>query len=199
MIKPKQKFIYVPSTGLYISKQRTHFGLNWYECHKQLHKENLLMPTISQFIAYINYLKQNPRGTHDETRSEIESILNNILTVRDPWRAEWLDAKFEKKGEQFYINYNHKINSNGKLKPENSELLEKCLMENGYADILTPNKQGLPTKKLEKSKGRGYYGYPGEDFVASFSADSFKVGLDCFRDPNGSSPVLGVYACVETI
>ena len=135
-------FIYVPSANCYLAKQRTHLGLNWYKTHETLHKENLLMPTIPQFIAYINYLKANPNGTSsgDATKQEIESILDDILTVRDPWRGEWLDADFKvvKKilHKKLHIHYNHRTDSNGNLTHKNSEPLEECLMEDDYADVL---------------------------------------------------------------
>ena len=190
---PKSEYIYVPSINTNIAKQRTHTNLNWYDCHKQLHQENLLMPTIPQFIAYINYLKQNSNGTSDASQSEIAGILDDILAVRNPWRAEWLDAKFEKK-DKLYINYNHKIDSNGNLVPKNSEPLEKCLMEDCWADVLNGNKQGLPLKNLAKDNGGIYYWYPREDYVARFDVDSVGAGLYCDGDPSLRNSALGVFA-----
>ena len=195
---PKSGYIYIPSVNIFIAKERTHLGANWYDCHKQLHEENLLMPTIPQFLAYINYLKANPNGTSlgDASKQEIESILDDILTVRNPWRAEWFDAKFEKKGEKLYINYNHRTDSNGNLIPKNSELLEDCLMEDCYADILNPNKKGLPLIKLAKDNGGIYYWYPRENYVAGFCVDSGGAGLYCDGDPSCGYSGLGVFASV---
>ena len=193
-------YIYVPPVNLYIAKQRTHLGANWYDCHKQLHQENLLMPTILQFIAYINYLKQNPNGipSGDASKQEIESILDDILTVRDPWRAEWFDAFFTKQSNKLYINYNHKTDSSGNLTPQNSEILEKCLMEDCYADVLNGNKQGLPLRKLTHDNGGIYYWHPIENYVAAFGAGSGGGSdLECGRDPSVSVASLGVFASFQ--
>jgi len=191
-------FIYVPSANCYLAKQRTHLGLDWYKTHETLHKENLLMPTIPQFIAYINYLKANPNGTPsgDATKEEIASILYNILTDRAPWRAEWLDAFFTKQNNQLYINYNHRTDSNGNLTPKNSEPLEKCLIENDYADVLNGNKQGLPTKKSTKGKGI-YYWHPRENYVAGFDAVSDGADLGCGWNPSDRESALGVFGVCE--
>ena len=190
-------YIYVPSINCYLAKKRTHLKTNWYDCHKQLHKENLLMPTIPQFLAYINYLKANPNGTSlgDASKQEIESILDNILTVRSPWRAEWLDAKFEKK-DRLYINYNHRT-INDKLQAQNSEPLESCLMEDCWADVLNGNKQGLPTRELAQNQREIYYWHPKENYVARFGAGSGRADLDCNRDPSDSSASLGVFSVCE--
>ena len=51
-INPNE-YIYIPSLNLYVAKQRTHLGLNWYKTHEALHKENLFMLTIPQFISFI--------------------------------------------------------------------------------------------------------------------------------------------------
>ncbi len=189
-------YIYVPSAGIYMAKQRTHFGLNWYDCHKQLHKENLLMPTIPQFISYINYLKQN-NDIKDATKQEIESILDDILTVRNPWRGEWLDAdfKFEK---ELYIHYNHRT-INGQLVPQNKELLTDYLTENKILGISlddwlsNTNNHGLP--KPDVKKGELYYMAPMRDnnSVARFNANSDGAGLNCNGDPNVSDASLGVF------
>jgi len=191
-------FIYVPSANCYLAKQRTHLGADWNDCHKQLHQESLLMPTIPQFISYINYLKANPNGTPsgDATKEEIASILDDILTFRAPWRAEWLDAFFTKQNNQLYINYNYRTDSNGNLTPKNSEPLEKCLIEDGYADVLNGNKQGLPTKKSTKGKGI-YYWHPRENYVARFSAGSDGAYLKCYGDPSDWDSGFGVFGVCE--
>ena len=191
-------FIYVPSANCYLAKQRTHLGADWNDCHKQLHQESLLMPTIPQFISYINYLKANPNGTQsgDATKEEIESILDDILTVRAPWRSEWLDAFFTEQNNQLYINYNHRTEPNGNLTPQNSEPLEKCLMEDFYADVLNGNKQGLPTKKSTKGKGI-YYWHPRENYVARFDVSSGRAVLGCDVGPSGRDSALGVFSVCE--
>ena len=134
-------YIYVPSANVYIAKERTLLGKNWYDCHAEIHKQNLVMPTIPQFIEFITYLKKNSGGTSDASPQEVEKILDDILTVRDPWRAQWLDAKFTKQNNQLYVNYNHTIPKNGNIICE-KQPLEVCLMEDRYSDVLHPNKIG---------------------------------------------------------
>ena len=194
-------FIYVPSTNCYLAKQRTHLGADWYNTHKTLHQENLLMPTILQFIASINYLKQNPNETQDASQSEIARILDDILTVRDPWRAEWLDAKFENKDKKLYINYNHRTDLNGNLVPQNSEPLEECLMEDKLPGInldsllINHTSQGLP--KPNVSNGSLYYYHPRENCVARFRAGSGRADLYCGSGPGVSDASLGVFSVCE--
>src|SRR3989344_1918888 len=134
-------YIHVPSINLYIAKQRTFQGKTWTDAHGELQYQDLRMPTIPEFIAFVKYLK------HDyKNRAEAESILDDILTVQDPWRAEWLDADFKVINKILRINYNHRI-VNGILKPMNSEPLEACLMKDHRVDLASFNKQGLPTKE----------------------------------------------------
>lgn len=86
-------YIYVPSIKLYVAKEKSLHGLNWYNTHKELHKQDLQMLTIRQFIDFMLYLEKNasiPGAT---------KIMDEILTTstRDLYRGEWLDAKFSEK------------------------------------------------------------------------------------------------------
>ncbi|MDP3765251.1 MAG: hypothetical protein Q8R04_01950 [Nanoarchaeota archaeon] len=190
-IKPAaglEDYIHVPSINLYIAKQRTLQGKTWSDTHIELQSQNLRMPTIPEFIAFVKYLK------HDyQNRAEADSILDDILTVRSPSRAEWLDADFKVvniggKGV-LHINYNHKL-VNGILQPQNSEPLEACLMKNCKVDLASFNKQGLPTKE-----GNDFsYWFPRSDnnSVAGFDADSDGACLYCYWNPRDSISALGV-------
>ncbi len=177
-------YIHVPSINLYIAKQRTLQGLTWSDAHKELQAQGARMPTIPEFIAFVKYLK------HDyQNRAEAESILDDILAVRSPYRAEWLDADFKVVNKSLRINYNHKI-VNGLLQPQNSEPLESCLMKNCKVDLASFNKQGLPTKEGNDLS----YWFPWSDnnSVAWFDAGSDRAGLVCFGSPRGSYSGLGV-------
>ncbi len=110
-----------------------------------------------------------------------------ITEVRDPWRAEWLDASFKTLKNAVQISYNHRI-INGKLLPQNQEPLEACLMEDCKVDLGRFNKQGFPTQKGSDF----YYWRPVEGYVARFSAFSVRAFLDCYGNPRGSDPGLGV-------
>ena len=196
---PKEGFIYVPSIGVHVAKQRSHTGLNWTDTHSQLHQEGLYMPTIPQFIAFVNYLKGDYQRLGVKEKQEAEQILDDILTVRNPWRAEWLDARFEEKGEELYVHYNHRT-IKGELKSQ-SEKLEGCLMENKLPGIdleywlNNHTKQGLP--KPDNLDGDLCYWGPRNNRVARFDAYSGRVNLLCDRNPDYSDDSLGVFGVCE--
>jgi hypothetical protein len=200
IITPKQGMIYLPSLNLNFAKQRTHTGLNWYDTHKELHKINQRMPTIPELIAYIKFL-QTDYQTVD--KQEADSILDDILTVKSPWRAEWLDADFKVKNKQLYINYNHYTDSAGNLLPKNTEKLEACLMTDKLPGIDlqdwldNPTSQGLPRPNI--NEGSLFYWYPRSDniSVARFYAGSDRAFLGCNRNPRALDASLGVFACAE--
>jgi len=190
------RYIYVPTENVYIAKERTLLGKNWYDSHRELHKQHVVMPTIPQFIAFINYLKNNTGGTNDASSQEVAEILDDILTVRDPWRAQWLDAKFTKQNNQLQINYNHQTIS-GQLKPQIIQPLTACIMEDCWADVINPNSQGLPTTKKEKNSGGIYFWYPREDRVAGFGVFSERAVLYCNWRPQYADGSLGVRASFQ--
>ena len=187
-LKDTKDFIYVPSINLYVAKERTHlrknwFDLkkNWFDCHKLLQQENKRMMIIPEFIEFLKYTKEN-----------YKDIYNEITEIKSPWRGEWLDANFEAKDNELYINFNHRLNSDGSLTPKNSEILdENTLMRDKSSGISledwleNPIKQGLPTNKTVK-KGNLSYTYPRsyDNSVAMFDASEFMAGLDCNMDPS---------------
>ncbi len=192
--QPKQGMIYVPSIKLNFAKQRTHLNLNWYNAHKAVLSEGHRIPTIPEFIEFLKYLRDNPS-------EENTLIYDDITQVKDPWRANWLDADFKFKHKKLFINYNHILDSKGNLKPKNSEPLEDCLMKNKTSGISLDSwinnstKQGLP--KLNILNGNLYYWCPMKDnnSVAGFSACSDWAYLYCDRWPQGSYSSLGVFVC----
>jgi hypothetical protein len=198
-------FIYVPAINLYIAKQRSCLKLNWYKTHEELDRQHQFMPTIPHFIEFIKYLKN---GYTD--RREAEQILDDILTVRDPWRGEWLDADFKVVNNNLNFNtvndklniiYNHRFKG-GSLNGH-SEPLEQCLMVDKTPGIDLDSwlnnhtKQGLPKEKTKK--GSLYYWHPRRDnnSVAVFDAGSGGSCLGCSGGPSSSNAALGVFACAE--
>ena len=192
-----QGYIFVPSTGLYMAKERTHQGLNWYQTHEELQKEGLRMPTIYEFKEYLKFLDS---GYSD--RNEGQLILDEIKTVRNPWRSEWLDARFEKSGRKMNIHTMHKY-SNGNLVSSKPEVLGKCLMKDktpgiDFDDWLNNStKQGLPNST--SAIGELYFWFPRDGAVAWFVAYSGRAVLYCSRDPSCTYPSLGVFACAEGV
>lgn len=147
------------------------------------------MLILPEFIEFLKYTKEN-----------YKEIYNEITEVRNPWRAEWLDADFKVKGKDLYINYNHILDSNGNLIPKNSEILDKntLMKDKGISleDYLNKNQtsQGLPSKEVKS--GDLYYWYPESDnnSVARFDADSDRADLYCGWDPSDGYSYLGVRA-----
>lgn len=179
-------FIYVPSINLYVAKERTLQNSNWYKTHEELHKQGQSMPTIPQFIAFINYLRAHP--SQENTR-----IYNDIAEVRAPWRAEWLDAKFEDRNGVWYVHYDHKM-QNGQPVAQSVERLENYLAEDRTPGIdleywlLHATRQGLPPANTPD--GGLYYWHPRNEKVAGFSAGSDRAYLYCGRYPG----VLGCFS-----
>ena len=180
----KEGMIYVPSTNIYIAKERSHLGLNWNATHEALKSEGLRMPTIPEFRNYLKYLKED-----SDLNAESENIYNDITQVRDPWRSEWLDAYFEKRKDGFYVLTGNKTKA---------EKLEDCLMTDKTPGInlddwvsgTNVTNQGLP--KTKSKKGDLYYWLPRNERVARFYAGSGRADLGCDGDPRGSNSALGV-------
>jgi hypothetical protein len=193
-VQPLNGFIYVPSINLYVAKERSLHNSNWDQCHEQLQSQNLRMPTIPEFWSFVNYLK-----TNYQNKVEAQTILDDIFKIGS-WRAEWLDAQFEKKKKEFYINFGHEF-KNGKLTPKYTEKLEDCLMEDCYAELNSINKQGLLTRKSQSQSyiegSNAYFWYPRDKAVSRFNAYSDWADLSCSRDRSVTDSKLGVRACRE--
>ena len=171
--------IHVPEINLYFARGRTHLGKTWNETHQLLAAENLRMPTVEEFRRVLKYFK-------DSQDNELQTIYNDITEVRDPWRANWLDAYFEKRGKEWNILTGNKAKA---------EKLETCLRKDKTPGIdisswLTDaTSQGLP--KADISNGDLYYWHPRENAVARFFAGSGGAGLDCDWGPEGGFPFSG--------
>ncbi len=188
---------------LLVSMEKSYHNNTWHEAHEELHKEDSFMLTIRQYVDFINLLKSgkahNGKGNSVD-KATLDKILDEILTVRSPWRSEWLDAKFSKKtsgilnrSEQWYIDY-HKIN-NGNLE-EVTEKLDECLMNDKTPGISLDSwlsnatTQGLPSKDIPN--GDLYYWNPRDKTVAGLDADSDGASLDCYGGPGVSVAGRGV-------
>jgi len=182
-----QGMIYVPSAKLYFAKQRTHLNLNWDQTHETLAQEKLRMPTIEEFRKTLNYLKNSQNQEHLE-------LYNEITEIRNPWRANWLDAYFEERKDGFYI-----LTANKKK----AEKLENCLMKNKTPGISLEQwisstnitSQGLPSPNIDDGD-LGYW-YPKNNQVAGFVAASDRAFLDCYRSPSYRDSGLGVFAVAD--
>ncbi len=179
-------YIFMPQHNLYVAKERTHFNEDWYKSHEALHSEGARMLTLREFADFLILLRSG--------NDEFQKIYKAITEARKPWRAEWLDADFKviNNSDTLHINYNHRT-INSKLKPQNSESLESCLMEDCGVDLTSFNRQGLPTRK-----GNDFnYWFPRKGAVAGFFALSDGASLYCGRGPRNSYSVLGVRSARE--
>ncbi len=188
--------IHVPEAGIYFAKQRKHLEKAWGETHSLLAAENLRMPTPEEFRRVLKYFK-------DSQDNELQKLYNEITQVREPWRANWLDADFKVVNGVLHMNYNH-ILQNGNLTPRNSDALDKdTLMENRTPGISledwlsNPTSQGLPRKTI--SSGDLYYWKPLADnnSVARFDASSGGADLYCGRYPDYGDSDLGVFGVAD--
>ncbi|MBS3146160.1 hypothetical protein J4471_00505 [Candidatus Woesearchaeota archaeon] len=185
---------------LLISCEKSHFGLNWFNAHHALHRENSFMLNIRQYVDFLSLLKIG-RGFDGNGQRIDESILlkmaYDILEIKDPWQGEWLDADFKVNptDKSLIINYDHRT-FNNKLQPAHFILLEDYLSDNKnpgidleqWIDTLT--RHGLPPSNIKS--GNLWYFAPINNSVAVFFANSGRAGLDCNRGATYRSPGLGV-------
>ena len=189
-------FIYVPTIKLHVAKEKTLHGKNFYEAQKEMQNQSQKMLTPYEFAEFLKYLKEDYQKIN---KSESDKILDEILTVRNPWRSEWLDHDYKKEKTGLYVLY-HKFNSRGNIELV-KELLDKdTLMEDktpgiNFEDYLNNHTiQGLPKNNIKN--GDLYYWFPRDDnnSVARFNADSDWADLFCVRDSSDSDSSLGVRA-----
>ena len=185
---------------LLVSAEKRYHGKNWNQAHEELHKENSFMLTIRQFADFLNLLKSGNAflGNGNKADSKLlEDVLDEIITARNPWRSEWLDADFKIINEKLHINYGHEM-KNKILVPGYSEETIGCLMQDKTPGIDFANwlknadYHGLPKTSIKD--GSLYYWHPRQDnnSVAGFNSFSGRAYLDCYGDSQFSGSALGV-------
>ena len=175
-------FIKLPS-GIYVAKEKTLHGKNWFDSHKALQKQGNRMLMPIEFVEFLNHTKDN-----------FPEIYREITEVRSPWRAEYLDAYFEKRKDGLYI-----LTGN-RTKPE--KLDEDTLMEYRIPGISLDDylsrahtSQGLPRRDVKK--GNLYFWHPRNGSVAGFGAYVSRAYLYCDRFHSYGYSVLGVRAVAQ--
>src|SRR3989344_5783099 len=179
---------------LLVAKTLSHYGKDWHQSHEDLHQEGMFMPTLRQFVDFLNLLKSGKAfdGKGNKVSSnELETILKEITEPRDTLRVEWLDANFKEVNKVLHINYAHQT-IKGKLQPQLREPLQGCLRENRTPGIdlndymQRATFQGMP--RVDAKPGSLYYWEPLSDnnSVAGFVAYADWVSLDCQRVPRNS-------------
>jgi len=173
----------------------THLNEIWNECKTPtlLAKEQGYMPTIRQHVDFLTLIKSGE--AFDEYGNRIDSkrleiLFDQITAIRDPRRAEWLDAKFESGTITYYS-----IEQDGTVK-KITESLDDCLMQDKSPGISldswlkTANSHGMPTENTQD--GNLHYWFPRKGAIAGLLAGSFLAGLSCCRDGTGRDDSLGV-------
>jgi len=128
-------------------------------------------------------------------RTELSGILDEIVGVREPGRAEWFEDGFSGESEQLILNRDYEL-KNGVLAPRYAEPLQPCLMEdrnpgiNFKAWMKNASAQGFPLANVKP--GDLYFWAPRANRVARFDADSDWAHLYCSWHFGGSDPSLGV-------
>jgi len=183
-----------------VAVERTHHDKDWYQAHEALHHEGSFMLTIRQFVDFLSLLKSGKAyyASGDKAGTQtLNSILDEILAVREPWRSEWLDADFKTISGALHINYSHKF-INSQLQPTYSEPLEKCLMENKTPGIdlnywlRNATSQGLPPVKTPNGDLRYWAPASNNNSVAVFDSDAGGAWFDCLGGPSSSISSFGV-------
>lgn len=133
---------------------------------------------------------ENGNGIHPKL---LQAVYDDIAKKVDPYRAEWLNAKFE-----FDFSGGHLIKQklkDGRLEEVKKELHPDTLMEYrriNLRDLVkyhTP--QGFPAKDIPEGNDINFYGPQGNS-VARLSANSVRFILGCNRYPLVSGPSLGM-------
>ena len=200
VITPNQYILLDESIGSLISINKFHHNNTWHKMHELLQKEDSFMPNPNDFRSLLLLLSERKARYADGSKIKEEEqirIYNEITEVRSPLRAEYLDARFEKRKDELYLLSDHIVQSNNSLVPSAQEILHpETLMKDrvpgisleDYIRNLTP--QGLPRNDVKK--GDLYYWYPKNECVVMFNADSGRSWLSCDRNPQYSYSSLGV-------
>ena len=201
-----KSWILLPESSQYsypdtlVSRTVQHKGMNWTQAHEALAASGNYMLGLRQFVDFLADLQAgnlyDGAGKH-LSKAESLHIFNQITEVRDPWRAEWLDADFKLVNGVLRMNYGHRIKA-GKLVPLHSEPLDACLMKTRTPGISLEDwlsmatRQGMPPEDVQPGELYYWKPLPDNNSVAGFSAGAGGAVLVCGWFPLGSSAALGV-------
>ena len=201
-----KSWILLPESSQYsypdtlVLKAVQHQGRNWTQAHEALAASGNYMLRLRQYVDFLAGLQANKlydgAGKH-LSKAESLHIFNQITEVRDPWRAEWLDADFKLVNKVLRMNYGHRIKA-GRLVPLHSEPLDACLMEAGTPGISLEDwlsratRQGMPPEDVQDGGLHYWQPPPDGNSVAWFRADACGAVLCCSWGPRVSDAALGV-------
>ncbi len=124
----------------------------------------------------------------------VRNIKDDILKIRDPWRAEWLGGK---SGDKKTFTYPKIVLEDGKpIIKEVTEPLEDCLMQDRSINLEdwlnNPTPQGLVRAETPVTESNKFkFWSPRNGAVPRFGAGSDRVGFVCDVHPGDSNSSLG--------
>ncbi len=205
LILPAKKHGSYEYPDLLVAMGNKYHHQDWHTSKTSLEAEDAFKLTIRQYVDFLAMLDSG--AAHDGNGNKVQSslltqILEDITKVRDPWRSEWADARFENKqtGTKYsvvpkndlHIAY-HQFNPQGTL-TEVVEPVDGALMEDRKIDfaywLKNATPQGLPS--ADTPVGDFHYWYPRAGKVARFGANSGRAVLDCNGNPQYAKASLGV-------
>jgi hypothetical protein len=191
---PENNFHSYQHPSIAIAKETQYPNLKWQQAKTTLESSGHFMPSIPLFLELLTLLRSGNVLDCNHNRlsnQEITQILNNITEVRDPWRAEHLNAAFPAENKITYP-----IFSSGTLTYTTEDIAPDTLREDKLpgisldAYLRNPTPQGLPRNNVSDSKL--YYYHPKTGRVAGFNAGSNGAVLVCGGGPQFSVAELAV-------
>ena len=177
-------------------------NINWNQAMKLafLYGAPLTLKDHQLYREILDQGRKEERGVYDGggnivNSKECKQLYDELMGQRDPWRGEYLDAYFES-GENniLYLLSDHRLRERI-LRPQRREELDpSTYRKDGFVDIPSFTKQGLPTKLENREQRNLYYFHPQDRSVAGFIAGSDGVDLSCCGVPQDSNSGLGVRA-----
>jgi hypothetical protein len=190
-------FVYVPTIGKLVTDHRILLGKSYNDAQAKIINttedgRKLSIPTPLEFREFLKYLR-------DSQESKDQDLFKDITEVRDPYRANWLNARFDKRKDGLYL-VSENVLINGQYKKQEQKLTDFVKSDKApgislddWIDSDAPH--GLP--KAKTATGNLYYWAPTDKRVAGFYANSGGANLCCNGDPSYANDSLGVFACAE--
>ncbi len=194
--RERKKRQYSPTRFLYEGEWADQ---KWADQREILKQCSQVMPPPYLFVEMLNHLRSGKK-VHDEngerlSRKTIDGILDEVCGVREPWRGEYLNARFSMKNGNMMISH-VVFDSKGMPQEVLEELDPDTLMEdrlpgislNDWLKRATP--QGFPRKRV--GRGEVVYTHPEDGRVVGVGADAGRFGVDCDWGSRDSLPAFGV-------
>jgi hypothetical protein len=176
-------WIEVPSIGLAVAKQLTHYDKSAVEQEQALRAEGLVMPTLFEGAEFVKYLLAHPENR------EYQKILAN-MQGKNSWQGENFNDFYKR--DSTGTLWVSKSNGDNRQKVVEG-LLETRLLVIDFTDWANKHtSQGFPAE--DAKYGSSYFYRPTNNSVARLNAIPDWVNLDCIGDPDRGNADVGVRA-----